>query len=117
MQDRYTNLIRRFRATLFALLLLLPFVQLAALSHLLTHTHPNHADAPSVSHADSSAHTYHCAVCLSAEAILGSAPLVQIVTHSLELAPLDLAPPPGRSRSASVPPRHYQSRAPPLFLI
>ena len=117
MRPGHSTLIRRFRATLFALLLLLPLAQLAALSHLLSHDHQNHADTPAVSHAESSAHMYHCAVCLSAEAILGGAPLVQVATHSLNLAPLDLAPPTGRSLLASAPPRHYQSRAPPLFLI
>ena len=90
---------------------LLPFAQLAATWHEMSHAEFGSASARDSKQAP---HLTHCDLCLTAAAVAGGALLAE--PPALALAPLRAAAP--RSAVAAVwiasPARAYRSRAPPL---
>jgi hypothetical protein len=106
--DRATQ--RRF-AWLLWLALLLPLAQTAAAVHLMSH---GSRQTASQAEDQKFVHEGACAVCLSAAAVVGGAPLVAVAPAFHAMAPTRVAVPhESPVRLASLI-RAYQSRAPPI---
>ena len=110
---RLNTFTHRHLVWLLWLVLLLPMAQTAATWHVLSHLQSEQADENSSKQA---IHQDHCALCLSAAALIGGAPLVSAphflparVLHEAALAPL-------RGVLLTVATSAYDSRAPPFPL-